>query len=163
MHDTASLVLESVMNSLEAGASDVSVRIEIRDGRISVRTEDNGNAPMSSDPFRQGSSTKGEGRGCGLSIIYRKSDGRCRLTRGANQTRLSFTAEDDGSLDDLQSALLPIFNLDKAITVSIIRSSGEISISASELEKRGAVPDCARGISAFRAYITELEKGEIYG
>ena len=152
MHDTASLVLESVMNSLEAGASDVSVRIEIRDGRISVRTEDNGNAPMSSDPFRQGSSTKGEGRGCGLSIIYRKSDGRCR-----------FTAEDDGSLDDLQSALLPIFNLDKAITVSIIRSSGEISISASELEKRGAVPDCARGISAFRAYITELEKGEIYG
>ena len=163
MHDTAALILEAVMNSIEAGASSISVRIAIENGSVSVITEDDGNAPMSSDPFREGSSTKGEGRGRGLSIIKEKTDGRCRLTRGENKTVLCFTAEDDGSMDDLFSALLPLFNLDKAMTVSIKRSSGEIVVSHAELEKRGAVPVSAQGIKAFRTFVNGLEKGENYG
>ena len=109
MHDTAALILEAVMNSIEAGASSISVRIAVENGSVSVITED------------------------------------------------------DGSMDDLFSALLPLFNLDKAMTVSIKRSSGEIVVSHAELEKRGAVPVSAQGIKAFRTFVNGLEKGENYG
>ena len=163
MHDAAALMLEAAVNSIEAGAGAISVSVSVRDGMADIRVEDDGAYTLSGDPFLDGSTTKGEGRGRGLSIIKEKTDGRCRLTRGEKKTVLCFTAEDDGSMDDLFSALLPLFNLDKAMTVSIKRSSGEIVVSHAELEKRGAVPVSAQGIKAFRTFVNGLEKGENYG
>ena len=158
MHDTAALILEAVMNSIEAGASSISVRIAVENGSVSVITEDDGNAPMSSDPFREGSSTKGEGRGRGLSIIKEKTDGRCRLTRGERGTVLEFRREDDGSFDALDKALLPIFMEYEGISVTIRKDTREFTLDRDYLEKRDAVPDRAVGIRRFRTLIPSLAK-----
>ena len=163
MHDAAALMLEAAVNSIEAGAAAISVSVSIRDGMADIRVEDDGTYTLSGDPFRDGSTTKGEGRGHGLHIIYERSAGRCRLTRGDGMTVLEFSIEDDGSFCRLDEALLPLLGLDAGITVRIRKGEREIVISRSLLEERDAVPDRAAGIRRFRNLIRSLEKGDIYG
>ena len=163
MHDTADLVIEAVMNSIEAGAGNILVTIHIDEGMVNTRVEDDGLYTLIGDPFGEGVTTKGEGRGRGLSIIKEKTDGRCRLTRGDGMTVLEFSIEDDGSFCRLDEALLPLLGLDAGITVRIRKGEREIVISRSLLEERDAVPDRAAGIRRFRNLIRSLEKGDIYG
>ena len=163
MHDAAALMLEAAVNSIEAGAAAISVSVSIRDGMADIRVEDDGTYTLSGDPFRDGSTTKGEGRGRGLHIIYERSAGRCRLTRGDGMTVLEFSIEDDGSFCRLDEALLPLLGLDAGITVRIRKGERDIVISRSLLEERDAVPDRAAGIRRFRNLIRSLEKGDIYG
>ena len=163
MHDVSDLVIEAVANSIEAGAERIAVSIAIADGVVNARISDNGVFTLEGNPFREGITTKGEGRGRGLHIIYERSEGRCRLTRGDGITELEFSAEDDGSFDELDKALLPLLGMDDGITVKIWKNNREIEITRSLLEKWDAVPDRAGRIGRFRALIHSLEKGEIYG
>ena len=163
MHDAAALMLEAAVNSIEAGAAAISVSVSIRDGMADIRVEDDGTYTLSGDPFRDGSTTKGEGRGRGLHIIYERSAGRCRLTRGDGITVLEFTARDDGSFNSLSEALLPVLSIERDMTITIWKDGREIEVSRSLLEERGAVPDRADGIRKFRELVSCLEKGEIYG
>lgn len=163
MHDTADLVIEAVMNSIEAGAGNILVTIHIDEGMVNTRVEDDGLYTLIGDPFGEGVTTKGEGRGHGLPIIKERSEGRCRLTRGDGITELEFSAEDDGSFDELDKALLPLLGMDDGITVKIRKNNREMEITRSLLEKWDAVPDRAGRIGRFRALIHSLEKGEIYG
>ena len=163
MHDTAALLLESVENSIEAGARHINALVEIESGKIGVRVEDDGEYNLLSDPFEDGSTTKGEGRGRGLHIIKERSEGRCRLTRGWAGTVLEYAASDDGSFDDLYEALLPVFCREESITITIKKDGRDISVSRKLLEERDAVPDRAGCIKRFRELLSDLEKGEIYG
>ncbi|MBO8436529.1 MAG: hypothetical protein IAA97_06080 [Spirochaetes bacterium] len=163
MHDVSDLVIEAVANSIEAGAERIAVSIAIADGVVNARISDNGVFTLEGNPFREGITTKGEGRGQGLHIIYKRSEGRCRLTRGDGITELEFSAEDDGSFDELDKALLPLLGMDDGITVKIRKNNREMEITRSLLEKWDAVPDRAGRIGRFRALIHSLEKGEIYG
>ena len=157
MHDTAALLLESVENSIEAGARHINALVEIGSGKIGVRVEDDGEYNLLSDPFEDGSTTKGEGRGRGLHIIKERSEGRCRLTRGWAGTVLEFSAS------DLYEALLPVFCREESITITIKKDGRDISVSRKLLEERDAVPDRAGCIKRFRELLSDLEKGEIYG
>ena len=163
MHDVSDLVMEAVANSIEAGAGNIAVRVEIGQGLVNARIADDGEYTLSGNPFQEGITTKGEGRGRGLHIIYERSEGRCRLTRGDGITELEFSAVDDGSFDELDKALLPLLGMDDGITVKIWKNNREIEITRSLLEKQGAVPDRADGIRKFRELVSCLEKGEIYG
>ncbi len=163
MHDVSSLLLEAVANSAEAGAGHISLQVRFREGEIEARIEDDGYGSVVSNPFREGITTKGEGRGRGLHIIRERTGGRCRLTRGEGITVLEFSAEDDGSFDRLDEALLPLFNLDKSITVTIEKGGRAFTVSRALLTERDAVPDRAAGIRRFRSLLKALEKGETNG
>lgn len=163
MHDTSDLVLEAVNNSIEAGADRISVLIKLDNGKVQARIEDDGSYELIGNPFGEGITTKGEGRGRGLYIINNHSHGDCRLTRGDGITVLEFTAEDDGSFDMLDEALLPILGLEASITVRIFKNDREIMIDRDFLEKKGAVPVKAKGIRRYRELLSCLEKGDIYG
>ena len=164
MHDTAALLLEAIVNSVEAGADVIDAFVDISGGTIHVRVEDDGTYTALSDPFQAGKTSKGEGRGRGLSIIKDRSKGRCRLTRGEGITVLEFVADDDGSFSDLSSALLPIMNMDKSIEITIRNDGRETTkVTRKFLEERDAVPDRASGIRRFREILSSLAKGDIYG
>ena len=158
MHDTASLLLEAAYNSVEAGADEIRMLVVLEDGRVDARVEDDGSFALSQDPFQDGTTTKGEGRGHGLHIIFERSEGRCRLTRGDGITVLEFSAGDDGSFDRLDEALLPLFSMDACITVTIRKDGRETTVSRTLLEERDAVPDRAVGIRRFRTLIPSLAK-----
>ena len=163
MHDAADLLLEAVINSAEAGAGCISAQVSAEGGTVVIRVEDDGAFNPPADPFQDGSTTKGEGRGRGLHIIRERSEGRCRLTRGWAGTVLEFSASDDGSFDDLCEALLPVFCREESITITIKKDGRDISVSRKLLEERDAVPDRAGCIKRFRELLSDLEKGEIYG
>ena len=163
MHDTADLVIEAMMNSIEAGAGNILVTIHIDEGMVNTRVEDDGLYTLIGDPFGEGVTTKGEGRGHGLPIIKERSEGRCRLTRGDGITVLEFTARDDGSFNSLSEALLPVLSIERDMTITIWKDGREIEVSRSLLEERGAVPDRAEGIRRYRRLLESLEKGDIYG
>ena len=163
MHDTADLVLEAVVNSVEAGAESISVLIRLEDGQVHARIEDDGSYSLIGDPFGEGITTKGEGRGRGLHIIKEQSEGRCRLTRGKGITVLEFSTADDGSFRSLDTALLPLLNMEKSITVEIWKDGRAFGLTRNLLEQRDAVPDGAEGIRRFREILNGLEKGDIYG
>ncbi len=163
MHDTADLVTEAVVNSVEAGAEHIRVRVRIDEGSVEARIEDDGKYTISSNPFGEGITTKGEGRGHGLHIIWERSRGRCRLTRGEGITVLEFTADDDGSFDRLSEALLPVLGIERSIIITIWKDGREIEVSRSLLEERDAVPDRAEGIRRYRRLLESLVKGDIYG
>ena len=156
MHDLSDLLLEAVVNSVEAGAGVIEASVEIEDGMARIRIEDDGMYTLSSDPFQDGSTTKGEGRGHGLFIIHERSSGRCRLTRGDGRTQLEFMAEDDGSFSDAAAALLPVFGMGGGITVTIRKDGGVKKVSSALLEERDAVPDRAEGIRNFRNLLEGL-------
>ncbi len=162
MHDASDLLLEAVANSAEAGATDIRVLVDLSGGMINARVTDNGSYTLLADPFRDGSTTKGEGRGRGLAVINESCRGRCRLTRGESETVLEFRREDDGSFNALDEALLPIFMAYEGVSVIIKRDARERRLDRSYLEKRDAVPDRAGGIRRFKAIVRGL-KGEIYG
>ena len=156
MHDASDLLLEAVANSAEAGACSIEATVDLSGGMIIIRVEDDGSYTLRSDPFQDGSTTKGEGRGHGLFIIHERSSGRCRLTRGDGRTQLEFMAEDDGSFSDAAAALLPVFGMGGGITVTIRKDGGVKKISSALLEERDAVPDRAEGIRNFRNLLEEL-------
>ncbi len=162
MHDASDLLLEAVANSAEAGACSIEATVDLSGGMISIRVEDDGSYTLRSDPFQDGSTTKGEGRGRGLALVKDSCSGRCRLTRGERGTVLEFRREDDGSFDALDKALLPIFMEYEGISVTIRKDTREFTLDRDYLEKRDAVPDRAGRIGRFRAIISSL-KGEIYG
>ena len=165
MHSVADLILEAVENSSEAGAGTITALAEEEDGVWKIEILDDGRWTLDGDPFADGATTKGKGRGHGLPMIRRISGGRCSLTRGEGSTRLGFMAEDDGSLDDLFSLLLPLFLRDSDVRVSIRSSGSEIAFSTEDLRRENAFPSSASGIRAFRAYNEgqRMKEGEIYG
>lgn len=125
MHDLGELILEGVVNSLEAGSSFVSIKLEKMEECFWVDIQDNGTLLEGKDFFSSGFSTKGENRGRGLSLI-RLADNEARLYREDGYTILSFKVGDDGSLDALEEVLFPIFQFDIAILFSYIVEGKEV-------------------------------------
>ena len=165
MHTLADLILEAVENSTEAGAAEIRALAEENEGIWKIEILDDGEWKLDGDPFSEGATTKGEGRGRGLAIIREQSCGHCSLTRGEGYTRLRFEAEDDGSLGDMFHALLPVFLRDTDVWVCIRSSGVDIAFSTEDLRRENAFPSDAFGIRAFRSYLArhELKEGEIYG
>ena len=108
MHSLMDLILEGVMNSAESGAKNISVEVRESGNLIRTLIEDGGELEMSGCLFDSSYSTKGPMRGYGLSEI-KKRDEKAEIIRDGLYTKLSFQALDDSSLDDLRSALLPLF------------------------------------------------------
>ena len=144
MHDLGELILEGVANSLEAGASFVSIKLEKKGESFEVDIQDNGILLEGKDFFSSGFSTKGENRGKGLSLI-RLADNKARLYREDGYTILSFKTKDDGSLDALEDVLFPIFQFDIAILFSYIVEGKELlrlsKERGEELSKVGEIVD----------------------
>ncbi len=153
MHSVADLVLEAVENSTEAGAGMIKALAEEEDGIWMIEILDDGEWVLEGDPFPEGATTKGKGRGRGLSIIREASRGRCSLTRGEGYTQLRFRVEDDGSFGDLFQALLPVFLRNPDVWVSIRSSGVDKTFSTEDLRREDAFPSDASGIRAFRSYI----------
>lgn len=153
MHSVADLILEAVENSTEAGAGSITALAEEENGVWKIEILDDGEWTLEGNPFAEGSTTKGKGRGRGLSIIEKTSCGRCSLTRGKGLTRLRFIAEDDGSLSDLFGFLLPVFLRESDVRVCIRSSGVDRTFSTEDLRRENAFPSDASGIRAFRAYL----------
>ena len=153
MHSVADLILEAVENSTEAGAGSITALAEEENGVWKIEILDDGEWTLEGNPFAEGSTTKGKGRGRGLSIIREASRGRCSLTRGEGYTQLRFRVEDDGSFGDLFQALLPVFLRNPDVWVSIRSSGVDKTFSTEDLRREDAFPSDASGIRAFRAYI----------
>ena len=156
MHSVADLVLEAVENSTEAGAGIIKALAEDEGGIWMIEILDDGEWVIEGDPFPEGATTKGKGRGRGLSIIWEASRGRCSLTRGEGYTRLCFEADDDGSMDDSFHALLPVLLRKENVWIRIGSSGLDVSFTSDDLRREGAFPSDARGIRAFRAYLEGL-------
>ena len=165
MHSVADLILEAVDNSTEAGAGMIKALAEEEEGVWKIDILDDGEWTLEGDPFAEGATTKGKGRGRGLAVIRKASGGRCSLTRGKGYTQLRFMVDDDGSLSDLFHLLLPIFLRNTDVWVSIRSSGVDKTFSTGDLRRENAFPSSASGIKAFRAYIERqrMKEGEIYG
>ncbi len=149
MHTLSDLLLEAVENSSEAGSG--SIRIDAhRLGSIwHITVADDGRWTL-----KEGITTKGKGRGRGLAII-REQSVSCHLGTDGQGTKLSFEAEDDGSLDDFYQAFLPVFLRDAEVQLSV---RGAFRLTSSELKESDAFPDNASGIRGFRALMESIKR-----
>lgn len=88
---------EAVKNSIEAKADSICVSLDQAEGRLHVTVVDDGQLSVTSDPFAPGYSTKGKGRGRGLSLLKSFDEG-ASLARENGKTILSFCLDADGPL-----------------------------------------------------------------
>lgn len=156
------LILEAVENSVEAGASHIDVTVDGEDGRNRVSITDDGCAALPDAPFDAGCTTKGAGRGQGLSKICNESGGCCSISRLEGRTRLEFLAGEDKRVGDLSSSLLPIFLFPVDISLTINIAGKGFTLSTWQLREHDAFPDRAGAIGRFRELV-QLKEGEIYG
>lgn len=89
-------LFEAVRNSYEAGAGHVEVSIELVDGVAKASVLDDGHFECTDDCFREGVSTKGEGRGKGLYLL-KCTCPDARIEHGPGWTLLSYSFPYDGS------------------------------------------------------------------
>lgn len=103
--DEGDLAYEAVTNAIEAGAKHISLSVREDDGLWHYLVQDDGPGPEGGiDAFAPGSSTKGRGRGRGLSFLKEKHPD-ARLDRHGGWTQLSWTAA-EGPLDAPTMAML---------------------------------------------------------
>ena len=153
-HRLDDLIVEAVANSREALSKTISIEVESSMGRVSVKVIDDGVSPIPEDPFGYGISTKGENRGKGLALI-KERDRAASLDRCNGMTVLAFSSEDDGSLEDLEHALLPVFLGEGKIEFSYRRGGGLFHLSSEELERENAFPNNGGSISRFKAIVKQ--------
>lgn len=160
--DSAGLVLEGVKNSKEAGASFVDINIEFLDGYIAVIISDDGNGNIPEDPFDAGVSTKGKGRGLGLSNI-KCIDKDATLTREGEITVLSFKAKRDSSFDELRDVLFPIVNMDGRVSFKINKSGKNIFTyqSYGSINTLSAIRDFKREVKEKEKKMSKLTLDEL--
>lgn len=160
--DSAGLVLEGVKNSKEAGASFVDINIEFLDGYIAVTISDDGNGNIPEDPFDAGVSTKGKGRGLGLSNI-KCIDKDATLTREGEITMLSFKAKRDSSFDELRDVLFPIVNMDGRVSFKINKSGKNIFTyqSYGSMNTLSAIRDFKREVKEKEKKMSKLTLDEL--
>ncbi len=160
--DILDLVREAVENSVEAGASFIEVSVSMADGGGSVAVSDDGVLSVDGDPFERGCTTKGIGRGDGLSLIREATSGRCSLERWNGRTVLRFHVDDARLGEGLSSSLLPIFLFPAEIALTIDMAGRSMTLRTGELRDADAFPDRAGAIGRFREMVRQKE-GEIYG
>lgn len=160
--DSAGLVLEGVKNSKEAGASFVDINIEFLDGYIAVIISDDGNGNIPEDPFDAGVSTKGKGRGLGLSNI-KCIDKDATLTREGEITVLSFKAKRDSSFDELRDVLFPIVNMGGRVSFKINKSGKNIFTyqSYGSINTLSAIRDFKREVKEKEKKMSKLTLDEL--
>lgn len=159
MHDLGELILEGVANSFEAGADKVAIElrksviddnnIDNHNGFFSIRIQDNGTLVEGNPYFENGFSTKKGQRGKGLALIH-LVDSSARLYRQDGNTVLFFQAEDDGSLDNIEDVLFPIFQLDIRIEFRYLVDDKEILFLSRE---KGDRLQTIKEIAAFKQMI----------
>ncbi len=154
------LILEGVENSVEAGASHISVLLDEKDGICSVSISDDGLFTFQGDPFEEGATEKGKGRGYGLFNIKRQAKS-CSIERKDPYTILSFSGDWEEERP-LSGALLPLFLLGADISLTIKRDGRNVTLSTVELRRADAYPDRAGAIGRFRSMVRQIE-GDIYG
>lgn len=147
MHTVADFILEAAENSSEAGSSSVCVKAGLEDGIWDVEVADDGEWTLEEGKC----STKGAGRGRALKLLAQRAES-WHLEKG-NGTVLSFRMADDGSLDDLYPALLPLFLRDGDVEVSLGYGNRSVAVSTSMLKKMNAFPEGASGIRGFRSLL----------
>lgn len=155
----SSLLLEAARNSLEAGAGRIEIILDSRDGGTEVIVKDDGKFEVPSDPFRSGASTKGSGRGRGLALIAKESEGRAALERKGTSTVLSCSLPYVLDADSAASVLPAVFNLGMDTVVRRRREGAEVySITSSELAGLGIESDTAKGYMAIGRMVMAKER-----
>lgn len=145
MHNLGDLLLEAVINSDEAGCNRVELSLKEKDGIIEVSISDNGSLICNDDFFAEGFSSKGDGRGRGLSLI-KSLDRDARLYRDGDESVLVFKARNDGSLERLEDVLFPIFQRVDNTRFTYIKD-GKCVIS---IERNGERLESAKEIKLFK-------------
>ena len=153
-HRLDDLILEAVENSRDSQAKAISIEVESRLGRVEVKVVDDGVSPIPENPFGYGVSTKGDDRGRGLALI-KERDRSASLDRCNGMTVLAFASEDDGSLEDLEHALLPVFLGEGKIEFSWRRGDRVFHLSSKELERENAFPSNGGSIARFKAIVKQ--------
>ncbi len=149
MHDLASLILEGAVNSMEAGADLIDIKIDKRSAFVDVQIQDNGILLESGKWFDLGVSSKGEERGKGLFLI-KSIDKNASLEKKDGFTTLRFQAFDDESIDAFDQLLFPIFQLPLAISVCYT-IDGQVAF---EMKKnKGEEPVRASQIARFKNFV----------
>lgn len=149
--DIGDMILEGVKNSIEAGASDVKITVTLEKDDAEILIEDNGISEIPSDPFAQGTTTKGTGRGYGLYHVY-LLDPKAELMRENGITYLSFRGRADASFSSFDELLIPVFMQDAEL-ISFTFNNGSRSF---HIEQSG-IPNSVRAIAAFRAMVRKKE------
>ena len=145
MHAVSDFMLEAAMNSSEAGSSRISIKAVLSEEYWNVTVADDGIWTL-----EEGSvTTKGERRGRALALLSESAES-WHIEKGEG-TVLSFRMADDGSMDDLYHALLPVFLREEEVEVIIGYGDGGAAFSTSGLKKMNAYPEGASGIRSFRA------------
>ena len=150
MHDLGELILEGVANSFEAGADKIAIELrKTNSSFFSIKIKDNGNLLEGNPYFADGFSTKNGKRGRGLAMIH-YLDSSARLYREDGYTELFFQAVDDGSLDNIEDVLFPIFQLDIKIEFRYLIDDKEILFLSKE---NGEELQTIKEIAAFKQMI----------
>lgn len=152
MHRLDDLILEAVENSRDAGAWNIAIVLTESGSGIKAEVIDDGVSPIPENPFGLGVSTKGENRGRGLALI-KERDRSASLDRCNGRTVLAFESVNDNSFEELEHALIPIFNGKGNIEFSYRSNGREFHLDSAELERGNAVPQNSRSIAAFKAIV----------
>lgn len=157
--DNADLLVEAVRNSLEAGAEDISIKVDRHCGMVDVVVSDDSSKAIPDNAFSQGVSSKGAGRGRGLFLVKEASGGRCGLEKKDGKSVLHFSVGLDGSLEDLSATVPVLFNAFPHLVVEVMQDGILLyTLDGVALEKAGISVKTAGGMNSLRRMAEEKEK-----
>ncbi len=151
--DEGDLAYEAVTNAIEAGARYIRLSIRKEDGRWYYLVEDDGAGPGSGmDVFAPGFSTKGSGRGRGLSLLKERHPD-ASLDRRGGLTRLSWTAP-EGPVDVSAMAMLfsKAWTVGAGLVIEVAFDGGAFSWCVDDFTHLGAL-DEGMNMAAMRKLI----------
>lgn len=155
--DAGDALYEAVRNSLEAGARHISLTADVHASGVSLCVEDDGEWDACGDPFTEGYSTRGRGRGMGLSIVRSLDRDSC-IRRLDGRTVLTFRCKDR---DGLGQTLALLFSLCWSCGTALDVSIGEWKCSAEDFAGRLGALDRAEAIWKMRRELAlRLDKVE---
>ncbi len=152
--DLSSSIFEAFKNSAESGAENIKIDVVIENGIAMVTVLDDGKNEIAGDVFKDGFSTKGEGRGRGLYLV-RKDAISTGLERKNGKTEFTLCKYDDETLKTVEDTLFPIFQYDRNTEFSLIDGNRKVSVSSDEVRKLGLIPNTPTQIKKFKAWVRE--------